>query len=53
MAKVKIVKNKISAPFKTAEIPVKRGFGYDHDMDIIEASLILKLISRAGAFYTI
>ncbi len=52
-ARIKIVKNKIFAPFKTAEIPVKRWFGYDHIFDIIEAGLILKIVNRAWAFYSI
>ena len=53
LAKIKIVKNKIFAPFKSAEIPVKRWVWYDHIYDVIEAGLILKLINRAGAFYSI
>lgn len=53
LAKIKTAKNKIFAPFKTAELPVKWGFGYDKTMDIIEAGIILNLISRAWAFYTI
>ncbi len=53
LARIKIVKNKIFAPFKTAEIPVKRWFGYDHIYDIIEAWLILQLVNRAWAFYSI
>ncbi len=52
-AKIKTAKNKIFAPFKTAEIPVKRWIWYDHIFDIIEAGIILKLISRAWAFYSI
>jgi recombination protein RecA len=52
-AKIKTAKNKIFAPFKTAEIPVKRWFGYESTMDIIEAGIILKLITRAWAFYSI
>ncbi|HRX63747.1 MAG TPA: recombinase RecA [Candidatus Absconditabacterales bacterium] len=52
-ARIKTAKNKIFAPFKTAEIPVKWGFGYDHIFDTIEAGLILKLINRSGAFYSI
>lgn len=52
-AKIKIAKNKIFAPFKTAELPIKWQMGYDKTTDIIEASLILKLISKAGAFYTV
>ena len=53
LAKIKTAKNKIFAPFKTVEVPVKWGFGYDHVADIVEASTILKLISRSGAFYTV
>lgn len=52
-AKIKVAKNKISAPFKTAELPVKWSMGYDKIMDIIEAGIILKMITRAGAFYSI
>ena len=52
-AKIKVAKNKIFAPFKTAELPIKWNMGYDKTTDIIEASLILKLISKAGAFYTV
>lgn len=47
LAKIKIAKNKISAPFKTAELPVKRGIGYDKAMDIIEAASALKLVDKA------
>jgi len=52
LAKIKIAKNKISAPFKTAELPVKWGIGYDKTADIVEAATVLKLVDRAGAFYT-
>ena len=52
-AKIKIAKNKIFAPFKTAELPIKWQMGYDRTTDIIEAALVLKLISKAGAFYTV
>jgi recombination protein RecA len=52
-AKVKIAKNKIAAPFKTAELPVKWNMGYDTITDVIEAATLLKLISKAGAFYTL
>jgi recombination protein RecA len=53
MTKVKVVKNKIFAPFKVAELPFKREMGYDKELDIIEAAMILGFIDRAGAFYTI
>jgi len=53
MAKVKSVKNKIFAPFKKAEIPFKWDMGYDRELDLIEAGMILGIIERAGAFYSI
>jgi recombination protein RecA len=53
LAKIKIAKNKIFAPFKTAELPVKWKMGYDKTLDIIEAWVILKLITKWWAFYSI
>ncbi|MDR2540884.1 MAG: hypothetical protein LBD11_03770 [Candidatus Peribacteria bacterium] len=50
---MKIAKNKIAAPFKTAELPVKWKMGYDTITDTIEAGVLLKLIAKGGAFYTI
>jgi recombination protein RecA len=52
-AKIKVAKNKIAAPFKTAELPVKWSMWYEKTMDIIESADILKLISRSWAFYTV
>ena len=52
LAKIKIAKNKISAPFKTAELPVKWGIGYDKTADIVEAASVLKLVNKSWAFYT-
>ena len=52
-AKVKIAKNKIAAPFKTAELPVKWNMWYDKISDIIEASVLLKTITKSWAFYTL
>ena len=53
LAKIKIAKNKISAPFKTAELPVKWGVWYDKTMDIVEAATALKLVNKSWAFYTL
>ncbi len=52
-AKIKVAKNKIFAPFKTAELPVRWKMGYDRIADLAEAASILKLATRSGAFYTI
>lgn len=51
--KVKVVKNKIAAPFRSAEIPIKFKSGIDTGLDTIEAASILGLIQKSGAFYTV
>jgi recombination protein RecA len=51
--KVKIVKNKISAPFKAAEIPIKFKVGVDVALDVIESASLLGLITKSWAFYTL
>ena len=33
-------------------MPVKWGIGYDKTADIVEAATALKLVDKAGAFYT-
>jgi len=53
VAKIKIVKNKISPPFKVAEVPMRFGSWVDAEADILEAALVLWLITRSGAFYTV
>ena len=52
VCKIKTAKNKIFAPFKTVEVPIKWAEGISKSDDIVEASVILKLITRNGAFYT-
>ena len=52
-AKVKVAKNKVAPPFKTCTIPVRFMMGFDHATDLVEAAILLELVSRAGAFYTI
>jgi len=52
ICKIKTAKNKIFAPFKTVEVPIKWAEGISKADDIVEASVILKLITRNGAFYT-
>ena len=52
-AKIKTAKNKIFAPFKIAEVPVKWKYWFDKIIDCVEAWVILKLIWKAWAFYSI
>ena len=50
--KVKIVKNKISPPMKTCEIPLIFGKGFSGGDEVIDLALEFDLCSQSGAFYT-
>ncbi|XP_004507945.1 DNA repair protein recA homolog 3, mitochondrial-like isoform X3 [Cicer arietinum] len=48
---VKVVKNKLAPPFKTAEFELQFGKGICREAEIIKLSLKYKLISKAGSMY--
>jgi len=48
---VKVVKNKVAPPFKTAEFDIKYGRGIDHTGEILDVGEKLKIISRKGSTY--
>ncbi|MED6185092.1 hypothetical protein PIB30_118159 [Stylosanthes scabra] len=48
---VKIVKNKLAPPFKTAQFELEFGKGICKESEIIELSLKQKLISKNGAYF--
>ncbi|KAJ1433392.1 P-loop containing nucleoside triphosphate hydrolase [Sesbania bispinosa] len=48
---VKVVKNKLAPPFKTAEFELQFGKGICREAEIIKLSIKHKLISKAGSMY--
>ncbi|XP_019442935.1 PREDICTED: DNA repair protein recA homolog 3, mitochondrial-like [Lupinus angustifolius] len=48
---VKVVKNKLAPPFKTAQFELEFGKGICREAEIIELSLKYKLILKAGSMY--
>lgn len=50
--KIKVVKNKIAAPFKTAETQILYGEGFNHAGELIELGVKLKILEKAGAWYS-
>jgi len=50
--KVKVVKNKVSPPFKLAHFEILYGEGISHEGELIELGVEHKLIEKAGAWYS-
>ncbi len=50
--KVKIVKNKVAAPFKVAEFDIFYGEGISYESEIINAAIKYTIVKKAGASIT-
>lgn len=50
--KIKVVKNKVAPPFKTATVDVLYGQGFSREGDLIELGLVHGVIAKAGAWYS-
>ncbi|KAI9112592.1 hypothetical protein K1719_016515 [Acacia pycnantha] len=48
---VKVVKNKLAPPFKTAQFELEFGKGICREAEVIDLSLKHKFISKSGSFY--
>lgn len=50
--KFKAVKNKCAPPFRTAEVNLLFGTGFDSDGSVIEAAVDRKIITKSGSWYS-
>ncbi|MDA9557465.1 recombinase RecA [Vibrio sp.] len=50
--RIKVVKNKIAAPFKQAETQIMYGLGFNREGELIDLGVKHKLVDKAGAWYS-
>jgi recombination protein RecA len=49
--KVKVVKNKVSPPFKTAEFDILYGQGISREGEVVDLGVTAKVLEKSGAWY--
>jgi len=50
--KVKVVKNKVAAPFKIVELDIAFGEGFSKEADLLEHAVKFGVVEKAGAWYS-
>ena len=48
---VKVVKNKVAAPFKTASVDLVYGLGINHEAEVLDLAANNEIIKKSGAWY--
>lgn len=49
--KIKVVKNKVAPPFKTATVDIMYGTGISHEGEVLDLAVELNIVDKSGAWY--
>lgn len=52
IAKIKVVKNKVAPPFKTAEVDIMFNEGISRAGDLLDTAVNFEIVKKSGAFYS-
>jgi recombination protein RecA len=50
--KIKVVKNKVAAPFKEVEVDLLHGFGFSREGDLIDMGVAQGVIEKSGSWFS-
>ncbi len=50
--RIKVVKNKVSPPFRTVEFEILYGFGVSHEGELIDLGVRQGLVNKSGSWYS-
>jgi len=50
--KIKVVKNKVAAPFKEVEVDLLHGYGFSREADLIDLGVAHSVVEKSGSWFS-